>query len=78
MTPVSVTTGDRKEAETLQKALDAIQALADALDHTQANFITAVNGRPVRDMCETLAENHAAALKGARLMPMPSALMRQP
>jgi hypothetical protein len=64
-------------AVTMQDALDAIRALADALDRTQANFVSAVCGRPVRDMCETLAENHAAALKGARLMPMPNTLMRQ-
>jgi hypothetical protein len=34
--------------------------LASALERTEANFISAVNGRPVRDMAETLAENRAA------------------
>jgi hypothetical protein len=37
--------------------------LRSALQRTEANFIAAVNGKPVRDMSETLAENRAA-LKG--------------
>lgn len=56
---------------------EAIRALGHALDRTQANFVRAVNGRSVRDMDETLAENHAAAGMAAKCgVPMPQALMR--
>jgi len=36
------------------------EALVSALDRTERNFILAVEGKPVRDMAETLAENQAA------------------
>ena len=41
-------------------AEEVSEALRSALLRTEANFINAVNGRPVRDMAETLAENRAA------------------
>jgi hypothetical protein len=37
-----------------------IDALISALERTQRNFVLAVQGKPVRDMCENLAENAAA------------------
>ena len=37
-----------------------VAALVSALQRTEANFIAAVNGKPVRDMTENLAENRAA------------------
>lgn len=39
---------------------EVVDALLSALERTQANFVRAVNGLPVRDMAETLAENRAA------------------
>lgn len=41
-----------------------IAALRSALKRTEDRFRAAVNGQPVRDMTETLAENRAA-LEGA-------------
>jgi Ni,Fe-hydrogenase I small subunit len=42
----------------------AVHALASALTRTEANFRLAVEGKPVRDMAENLAEN-ASALAAA-------------
>jgi hypothetical protein len=51
-----------------------IDALTSALERTQRNFVLAVQGKPVRDMCENLAENAAALAavpqgQGARAEP---------
>lgn len=37
-----------------------VEGLVSALERTEANFISAVNSRPVRDMAENLAENRSA------------------
>jgi hypothetical protein len=59
-----------------ERLLPVVVALLSALDRTETNFIKAVNGRPVRDMDETLAENRAAALLAAQWIPVPSGLIR--
>lgn len=40
--------------------IDEVAQLRSALERTEANFVAAVNGYPVRDMAENLAENRAA------------------
>lgn len=42
---------------------EALTLLLSALERTAANFRHAVNGRPVRDMAETLAEGRRAEEK---------------
>jgi hypothetical protein len=54
-----------------ERIVAAVEALRSALERTEANFIAAVNGRPVRDMAETLAENRAVLTSAA-----PDALAR--
>lgn len=43
---------------------EGLAALRSALERTEANLIAAVNGKPVRDMAENLAENRAALAAG--------------
>jgi hypothetical protein len=43
----------------LRDAEAKVAALTSALERTEHNFRSAVNGRPVRDMAENLAENRA-------------------
>lgn len=52
--------------EVHDKHNDTVSALVSALERTEHNFILAVNGKPVRDMAENLAENRAALEMAAR------------
>lgn len=51
---------DQHIAQARREDAARIEALESALERTEDRFRTAVAGRPVRDMAETLAENHAA------------------
>lgn len=46
----------------------ALERLVSALERTEANFVRAVNGKPVLDMTETLAENRAAFAASRRVL----------
>lgn len=48
----------------VRRLLAAARALVSALERTENNFQLAVQGKPVRDMAETLAESQAALIVG--------------
>ena len=64
------TTLNAGEADTFAAHLDALAArvreLDSALERVTHNFRLAVQGKPVRDMAETLAEVEAALAAGER------------
>lgn len=56
------------EREVLEEELEIVRAqrdaALDALERTERNLLLSIRSRPVRDLCENLAEN-AAALHGS-------------
>ncbi len=51
---------DPTRLTTYGEAAKAIIALESALDRTEQNLLLAINGKPVRDLAENLAENRSA------------------
>ena len=62
-------TSSQTRAEAMQEEIETLyeqrDAALDALERTERNLLLCIRQRPVRDLCENLAENAAAlALSG--------------